>query len=462
MARVGVTVGQFALQSYNADSAGLQSYVEWFRDKMRTALNSAAGTDYKVSDIFKWAGLNANYSGWAFLVEFRAAGVPKNEQVLFVFCGFTATNWVQHTLCNNNSTTVAQHLTYAGQDTSLINAANQTVIGLVPEGGRRRSGLTVTTSDSFSIGEEVRNAADTKRGIIRAVSGAGPYTWEIEHTKGPKWAAADSITDVATGLKAATVSTEDWRDFLDIGFTDWTNLTFSGGDFTAPATSPYSDIAGFREKYASGALTETMRWKGFSAFHNNAAISTLHFIFDNTKPFLCVYTSFGRAMWIREILLTGKIYLPKDGSTTYTHGYMGQRLLNSDTAGHYTEFSINEGRYYGGGAGTAGYRATFTLAGQAGFTQVNAVNGATPKAGESHLVLYDSNEDFGTVDPDIVRTQGGYQKQFHLLTSRGGVGNNQCLKVHQSLLFPWLSTLPFMMPDYRPGYDVPPKALWRG
>lgn len=151
MARVGVTVGQYALYDYYADSAGFQSYVEWFRDKMRTALNSAAGTDYKVSDIFKWAGLNANYSGWAFLVEFRAAGVPKNEQVLFVFCGFSVTNSVQHVLGNSNSTTVGQHLSHAGHDTSLFGAINQTVIGLVPEGGRRRSGLTVTTSDCFRL-----------------------------------------------------------------------------------------------------------------------------------------------------------------------------------------------------------------------------------------------------------------------------------------------------------------------
>lgn len=462
MARVGVTVGQFNLLDYHADQASFRLYVQWYRDKLRTALNSAAGTDYKVSDIFEWQGLSANYSGLAFLVEFRASGTPKNEQVIIVFTGHNATLYIQYVLCNNNSTTVSQHLTPAGQDVSLINHLNQMVLGLVPEGGRRRSGLTVTTSDSFSIGEEVRNAADTKRGIIRAASGAGPYTWEVEHTKGPKWAAADALTDVATGLKAATVSSENWRDFLDIGFTDWTNLTFSGGDFTAPATSPYSDIAGFREKYASGALTETMKWKGFSALNNNSFITTFHLIFDNTKPFLCTYVSYGRAMWIRELVLMGKIYLPKDGSTTYTHGYMGQRLLNSDVVGHYTELSINEGRYYGGGDGTAGYRATFTLAGQSGFTQVNAVNGATPKAGESHLVLYDTNEDFGTVDPDLVRTQGGYQKQFHLLTSRGGVGSNQCLKVHQWLSFPWLSTLPFMMPDYRPGYDVPPKALWRG
>ena len=194
---------------------------------------------------------------------------------------------------------------------------------------------------------------------------------------------------------------------------------------------------------------------------NSAYRSTLQFIFDSAKPFMAIYCSFGTALYVREMVVCGRILLPRDNSTTYVHGYAGLGQQVDQQYGTVTIQSVYEGRYYGGNSGTAGYRALFSAAGGTSLTNKSAIrNDSPPTAPEIRIALYDNDEQFGYLDPDVIRTVGAYPSMYNLITERGGTDLNLTIKFHNQFSFPWVKNMPILMPDYRPGYDVPPKALW--
>lgn len=446
------------MQIFFGNATRMNFYVEWVRDLIRTALDAGdTGNDYRVSDIFKWTG-GSSAEGYAFIVEERdGAGAVTGNQWMFVFPYRTAAPVYNSYLFQSHATYLKK---WGQSDTS--DGDTRFYIGFFPAGGLRRSQITLNGGHTFTapdVGMEIRNAGDTKRGVIESIAG---NVLTVRHTVGPKWAAADTLTDVATGTESGTIATEDWRTFPDIGWTSFSDLTLSS-DFAAPASNPYSAITSFLPKEGAGAPHRNYQIRATQGqIQNVYALAQL--VFDNTEQFCAAYCSYG-AMYsqTRDVFVSGDIVENSDLSTTYTKGACGWQFPTSPSIseGQITEQYYHEAEYYGGGAGTAGVHASFSERSHENFSIWNTVLPTAPQTyAESRLYLYDTNEAKGWIDPDIVRIQGAANHYQGLLTSRGGAGQNLCIKINDQLMFPWVSDRVFGHPKYELDTEWPPLHLW--
>lgn len=448
---------QFPLfhQLFGTNTTRRDYYLAWVRDLFRAKLDAlASGNDYVVSDIFKWTG-GSSSEGLAFIVEERdgAAAVTGNQwMVAFPYRSSAAAI----------SYIFQSHTTYLKKFgfNNTTDYQDHYFVWFFPSGGLRRSQITLNGGHTFAggdVGMEIRNAGDTRRGIIESVAG---NVLTVRHTVGAKWAVADAITDVATGLESGTIATEDWRTFPNVGWTNFSDMTLSS-DFAAPAANLYSAITDFLPKEGTGAPHRN--YQGRAA--NGQVISfyaLAQFVFDNDSRFCCAYCSYGMAYEIpRDIFISGDIMENADASSTYKKGACGWQLLSDAVQGFYTEQYYHEAEYYGGGAGTAGVHASFSERSHEHFNVWNCVLPTSPQTyAESRLYLYDTNEAKGWINPNIVRIQGAANQYQGLMTSRGGAGQNLCLKMTDQLMFPWVADRVFGHPKYELITEWPPLHLW--
>lgn len=444
------------MQAFFGNATRMNLYAAWVRDLFISKLDAGAtGNDYKVSTCFKWAG-TASAKGYAFIVEERdGAGAATGNQWMFVLPYDTSVMIYTSYLFQSHETYLKK---WGANDTN--NGFTTFCIFFFPEGGLRRSQITLNGGHTFTapdVGMEIRNAGDTKRGIIESVSG---NVLTVRHTVGSKWAAADVLTDVATSTESGTIATEDWRTFPDVGWTDFSALTLAA-DFTAPASNPYSAIASFLPKEGTGAPHRN--YQGRAANGQYADVYALtQIVFDNTKKFCAAYCSIGNMYSTqKDAFISGDVMVNADLSSTYKKGGLGWRFSSNPQNGLFTEQYYHEAEYYGGGAGVAGVHASFSERSHENFSVWNAVLPTSPQTyAESRVYLYDTNEAKGWIDPDIVRIQGAANHYQGLLTSRGGAGQNLCIKQHDQLMFPWVSDLMFGHPKYELDTEWPPLHLW--
>lgn len=441
--------------------SAMQSYMTWVRNLFKSELDpSNTGNDYKVSDVFIWAGWGGA-SPHAFIVEERdGAGAVTGNMWMFVF-PYHVTNINASYL----SSTFQSHATYLrrwGYD-NVNDLAMCFTIWFFPAGGLRRSQITLNGGHTFlagDVGMEIRNAGDTKRGIIESVSG---NVLTVRHTVGGKWAAADTLTDVASATESGTIVTEDWRSFPDVGFSNFSTLALSSGDFTTSASSPYSAITSFLPKEGTGAPFRNYKGRATigQVLHT---YSYMQLLFDNSngQKQLSAYCSRGQQYrYTRDVFISGDVLVNSDGSTTYTKGGVGWTFTSNEVNGQYTEFYYHEGEYYGGGSGVAGEHTTFLERSHQDFTLYNHLLPTTPqKYAEGHIALYNPYEAKGWINPNIVRIQGPANHMEGLMTDRGGADQNLCLKIHDAYVFPWLKTKAFGIPNFDTTTEWPPLHLW--
>lgn len=446
------------MQVFFGNATRMNFYAAWLRDLFISKLDAGAtGNDYKVSTCFKWAGASSS-DGYAFIVEERdGAGSATGNQWMFVLPYRTTSTVLSSYLFQSQATYLKK---WGYSDTG--DGDTRFFVFFFPEGGLRRSQITLNGGHTFAggdVGMEIRNAGDTRRGIIESVSG---NVITVRHTVGAKWAAADAITDVATGLESGTVATEDWRTFPDVGWTNFSNLSLAA-DFTAPASNLYSAITSFLPKEGTGAPHRN--YQGRATQGQTANVYALaQIVFDNTKKFCAAYCSYG-SMYsqTRDVFVSGNTPANADGSSTYKKGAFGWQFPTapSQTDGQITEQYYHEAEYYGGGAGVAGVHASFSERSHENFSIWNTVLPTAPQTyAESRVYLYDTNEAKGWIDPDIVRIQGAANHYQGLMTSRGGAGQNLCFKPHDQLMFPWVTDAVFGSPKYELITEWPPLHLW--
>ncbi len=451
---------QFPLwdQVFATSQTRMEYYMAWVRDLFRSKLDSGAtGNDYAVSDIFKWAGWANEFYPYAFLIEERdGAGVATGNQWMIVIPHYmTGVPYV--------SSSFQSYATYMNRfgssDTS--DQVYPFIVWFFPEGGLRRSKITLNGGHTFvggDVGSEIQIVSTgAKTGTILSLSGNEMI---VEHKKGAKWAAADAVEVTGTPANAGTIATEDWRTFPNVGWTDFSTLSLAA-DFSAPDASPYTAIADFLPKEGTGAPHRN--YKGRYADGKYQDIYPIaQFVFDNDAGFCAAYCSSGAHYGlVRDIFVSGTIMENSDGSTTYQKGAAGWRITSDSSQGPYSDAQYHEAEYYGGGAGTAGNHATFSERSHEHFNIWNCVLPTSPQTyAESRVYLYNTNESKGWINPDIVRIQGAANNYQGLMTSRGGAGQNLCLKMTDQLMFPWVANAVFGHPKYELITEWPPLHLW--
>ncbi len=442
------------MQGFFGNTTRMQYYVAWVRDTVKTALDGGAtGNDFAVSTIFTWAGAFSS-TAYAFIVEQRdGAGAATGNQWMFVFP--YRTDWPIY-----KSYLFQTHATYLktwGQNAT-TDSDTSFYVWFFPAGGLRRSQVTLTgghTVDAGDIGSVI--SSGSKAGVIEGVS---TNVVTIRHTAGAKWAASDSLTVTGSG-HTGTISTENWRSFPNVGWTNFTTLALAA-DFTASTANPYSAITDFLPKEGTGAPFRNYQGRGTHAGQVGEVYALAQLVFDNDTGFCAAYCSNGQQYeYPREMFISGDILENADTSTTWIKGACGWQLLANRTNGFYTEQYYHEAEYYGGGAGTVGVHASFTERLHENFTIWNHILPTAPQTfAESRVYLYDTNEAKGWLNPDVVRIQGAANHCQGIVTSRGGAGQNICIKKHDQMVIPWVDDLVFGDPNYTLGTHWPPMHLW--
>ena len=219
-----------------------------FRDAIRAQLDpDLLATNWLVSDLAKWDGVNGNVEGYGFTIFHRNGGSNTGP----------AWTW------------------------------------FIP--GRNSNAGEAEFDDIVQPSQDVNYFYDTSGGVVFFQDGSpGMHYSQFGGTSDPY----DFGYNLATGV-------------------------LPGGDFSAPATSPYADLVTFMP-------STPLRGWCYANMNANLVRNYLVLIADDTKPFLAVYHTSGLFLMPSYLTVQGNIIVPYRSTDVETHGLVS--YTNSFTA----------------------------------------------------------------------------------------------------------------------------------
>ncbi|MCB9639081.1 MAG: hypothetical protein H6727_09330 [Myxococcales bacterium] len=461
--QAGITLPYLNMDAYKGRETEFNNLLMWLRDHWRAKVDpSNTGVEAKVSDLFEWIAKSDTYKGKGFLVEMRdGAGNPTGDQMLIAALYFPASgdfSYISRIWAGDSSTTNQQFFSLAGyQPSSGWLSSRQLHPLYVQEGGTWRAKYSgLMEGGAFSAGMEVRNAGDTKRGVVVEATATD---WVIRQTKGVAFVADEDILDVAgPSTNYGTVTSVTWRSFFDLGFDDISTLSFASGDFTTLPVSPWSVFSDFIPKEGAGCTFRNLVWPLFTGAVDGGS-SMRQCVFDNERNIFAFYNSQGTFAHFRDVYVCGEVFRNADDSNDYTRGSVGFRQIVDSNRFAYIESAFVQGQYSGVGSGVVGERAYFNLLWDSSITLYSAyADTLQPKFAERAIGVSNANEVKGHLKKEVLRIQGGYRSHPFLKTYRGAVGENTGLKINEYLVVPWADNVGFvpLIPDYSFGETTHP------
>jgi hypothetical protein len=199
----------------------------------------------------------------------------------------------------------------------------------------------------------------------------------------------------------------------------WDTLgTLSGGDLSAPAVNPYGSW-------------ETFRNSTFPLL--GAAINTfmdLAFVFDDSKPFLTLYTKYGLVPDVNFIMILGEIITPYLSTDVNTHGVLGWDVGSYVNQGGQVQVNVSYA------ISPVGTLRNYTNTHHTLYTKYNdKVPGGEYSWDVVSLVHPDNFK--GYIDSDIVRLLGAYGHDMARLYDGGNF-----IKVIEGFVTPFVPGQP--------------------
>jgi hypothetical protein len=473
----GIVLPFYNTKGFLNKEALYEEYVEWVRGRFYAILCPGGDTSaWLVSDIFKWTGGawgGTTYRGGGFIVEPRSAGVPTGEQFGFVIPYQNLSDEISYLYQGGIGST--SYMMANGTTVTWTYSSGCLHIFYFPRAAQHTQRITATgvndpAPPQFQVNSIVTNLAGTKVGKITVKH--SDTDWEVQMTKGAGFL-SETIYLQSDTSRTFTWASEVWRDFPNIGFTDYNHLRLgpSGAsqNWVTTTVSPYTHIANFFPlRDTIGYTFPSFRGIYLRGSHNTSLttefIASMAIILNADKPFVAAYsnhfylrtggsgTTFSRGPNYPHGLIMGKLFINEDVTITdYRDGSFSFQMSGDPVSiSPYFWASYTQGQYHTFGGG--GNLIDLTLGNiHTNFTEHNyKING---KWLEDVLGVYSTNEIKGWFDPDIVRIQGITHRDDLSIISRN---DYDCIKIHRQLVFPWSRNIAPLYND--PSY-LPPEHL---
>lgn len=227
-------------------------------------------------------------------------------------------------------------------------------------------------------------------------------------------------------------------DSYGMGYSNYLNMSYASEPTDPFTVKPHTSVDELMNTNNENKLYGICGANGI--LENNLDSEQQHWaiVFDDVKPFMAIYTTYGAVPVIRGAALLGKVCVPGSASDT-------------DTNGTFTWDFTNDSQFMGTTAAHRGNvfnsSSVVTDAQTVEFTEFSYQNSRQPSgsnpANYLEAVLAGSTYTKGKFDPAIVRHQGVYNGEY-LRQFAGPDGS--FIKIGKSLVFPWVTSQPTFPP----------------